>query len=270
MKEYNSNLWGIIDEPESFVELVSCITNDESVGIDVYYWRGQAKIDWMLIPSIVRRIKLEERHQNFNEEKLDMSVSYWEELLLNNAKKQLYNYDELGRKLNDIELLAKLQHYGAATRLLDFSKNVLISLWFCVSAPSYCNDTGVLIGINTDVMSGMEDKFDFELNYSDFCAQLKNSNDICIVDSPAVVPRISAQNSVFLCSKSVDEKYGTFALPKMREHKKIIAISPKMKKICLKTLSECFNITPLTIYPDIEGFANANSVTRKITEFIRW
>ena len=78
---------------------------------------------------------------------------YWENILLNEAKKNLHHYDERGRKLGDIELLAKLQHYGAATRLLDFSKNVLIALWFCVSDREYKDKTGLLLGIDTDIVT---------------------------------------------------------------------------------------------------------------------
>lgn len=270
MKKYDSALWGEINEPENFVELITYITQSQKPGINVRYWRGQADITWQLIPSIVRKIKLEEYNQKKTGKELDKSIAYWESILLNEAKKNLYNYDDCGRQLNDIELLAKLQHYGAATRLLDFSKNVLIALWFCASEPNYKDTTGLLLGIDTDVMLGMENKFDFDTNYSAFFNKVCRKEQIYIIDSPAIVSRISAQNSVFLCSKSVDEKYGTFILPNSEWYKKVIAISPVLKNECIKILSECFNITPLTIYPDIEGFANANSTKWRLSEFTRW
>ena len=270
MKKYHSVLWGEINEPENFVELITYVTKNQKPGINVSYWRGQADIMWQLTPSIVRKIKLEEYNQNKTGKELDKSIAYWESILLNEAKKNLYNFDDRGRELNDIELLAKLQHYGAATRLLDFSKNVMIALWFCVSDPNYKDKTGLLLGINTDIMSGMENKFDFDTNYSNFSIKISNMDNICIVDSPPVVSRISSQNSVFLCSRSADEEYGTFMLPDSEWYKKVIAISPQLKIECLKILSECFNITPLTIYPDIEGFANANSAKWRLSEFTRW
>ncbi len=270
MEKYVSELWGEIEKPENFVELITSITKSKMPGINVSYWRGQADISWQLNPSIVRKIKLEKNNQNKNGKVLDETISYWEEILLNKAKKNLYNYDDCGRKLTDIELLAKLQHYGAATRLLDFSKNVLIALWFCVSEPEYKNKTGLLLGIDTTIMSGMENKFDFEMNYLEFSEHIRKARDIYIIDSPANIQRISSQNSVFLCSKSVDEKYGCFLLPDGELYKKVIAISPQLKSECLKILSECFNITPLTIYPDIEGFAKANSTKWRLSEFTRW
>lgn len=270
LKKFDSDLWGEIVEPQSFVELITYITQGKKPGINVSYWRGQANIEWELTPSIVRKIRLEEYNKNKNKKSLDGSILYWEKILLSEAKKYLYDYDDRGRRLNDIELLAKLQHYGAATRLLDFSKNVLVALWFCVSEPAYKDKTGLLLGIDTDVMSGMENKFDFESSYSDFFDRVCKSDRICIVDSPAVVSRIASQSSVFLCSKSVNEKHGTFLLPDGEWYKRIIAISPQLKSECLRILSECFNITPLTIYPDIEGFANAKSAKWKLSEFSRW
>lgn len=270
MKNYDSVLWGEINEPESFVELITEITQNEKQGINVKYWRGQADVAWQLSPSIVRKLQSNGCSRIESGKALDKSIAYWETILLNNAKKSLYNYDERGRQLNDIELLAKLQHYGAATRLLDFSKNVLIALWFCVSEPQYKETTGLLLGIDTDIMSGMENEFDFDTNYSEYFKKIEESNHICLVDSPAIVPRIVSQNSVFLCSRSVNEKYGTFMLPDDKCYKKIIAISPQLKSECITILSECFNITPLTIYPDIEGFANANSTKWSPTEFTRW
>jgi hypothetical protein len=40
------------------------------------------------------------------------------------------NYHYHKEKLNDLELLLELQHYGAATGLVDFSRDFLIALWF--------------------------------------------------------------------------------------------------------------------------------------------
>ncbi|EOC1425195.1 FRG domain-containing protein [Cronobacter dublinensis] len=44
--------------------------------------------------------------------------------------------------------MAKLQHHGAATRLMDFPRSLLVALWFaCFSEP---NETGLLLGIHTN------------------------------------------------------------------------------------------------------------------------
>lgn len=270
MKTYSSDLWDNIFEPETFVELIDLILKKFKPGLNVRFWRGQANISWKLQPSIVRKIQLDANRKNIKCKELDKSILYWENILLNEAKKNLHHYDERGRKLGDIELLAKLQHYGAATRLLDFSKNVLIALWFCVSDREYKDKTGLLLGIDTDIVSGMENKFDFDESYNHFVDSVCESNNIWLVDSPANVSRISSQHSVFLCSKSVNKKHGTFLVPEEDKYKIVIAISPELKEECLAVLSQQFNITPFTIYPDIEGFANANSSKWELAAFTRW
>ena len=55
-------------------------------------------------------------------------IEYHEDLL---TKCKLKNYDKrAGKQLEDLELLADLQHHRAATCLIDFTRNALVALWF--------------------------------------------------------------------------------------------------------------------------------------------
>lgn len=272
MKKYNSHLFGEVDCPETFLELLQLVMQDkahESPNTNVSYWRGQTDINWKLDSSIARRILLE--HNDISAEELDRHILFSEDILLQKAKRNYYDYDEHGRLLCDLELLAKLQHHGSATRLLDFSKNVLIALWFCASDVQNRDKTGLLLGLNTDIIAGgVENTFNFKLSYTEFFEKVCSSDNIWMVDAPVVVSRVSSQDSVFLCSKSIKSKYGYFPLPKEDKYVKKIAISPELKASSLTILSECFNITPYTIFPDIQGFSNANSAKWKMSEFDRW
>ncbi len=208
--------------------------------------------------------------------KVEQALTYCEEIMIGQAKKNLFDYDERGRKLSDIELLAKLQHFGAATRLVDFSKNVLNALWFCVSDKDLINDVGVLFGIDTDIIAGGgENFFDFRQDYSTFCDTLEKKNykgktNIWMVDAPVTTQRISAQHSVFLCSVCKDSVHGFFQLPEEDKYFKSIAITPDLKRSTLDIISSHFDITPFTIFPDIEGFSSANSSKWDFHEFERW
>src|SRR5690606_17053381 len=55
-----------------------------------------------------------------------------------------------GRRLDDCHIFSALQHYGAATRFIDFTTNVFIALWFAAafSVEKY-GTCGFLLGINT-------------------------------------------------------------------------------------------------------------------------
>ncbi len=264
MKMFENTIWGSVKMPESFSELLNCVLR---TGNDVSYWRGQSDIAWKLDSSIARKaIRNNDvftlKQNNFS------SIDFWEKIMLEKAKQSLYHYDSNGRQLGDIELLAKLQHMGASTRLLDFSKNILIALWFCASENR--DKTGLVIGIHTDIIAGLGERlFEFVDCYDDFTKKINNSENIWIVDAPPVVSRITAQNSVFLCSKCVNSNHGTFILPEEKYITKL-AISPELKKESLKMLSAHFNITPYTIYPDVEGFAKANSSEWRFSEFERW
>ena len=46
-------------------------------------------------------------------------------------KARLLGHDQLsGERLSDLPLLAELQHFRAATCLIDFTRNALVALWF--------------------------------------------------------------------------------------------------------------------------------------------
>lgn len=276
MDTFDSAIWGQVSKPDSFIELMTLILeNKRGNGLNVSYWRGQADIGWKLDSSIVRKA-LQEHPKNIDSDEIERSITFWEEAMLNKAKKNLFNYDERGRKINDIELLARLQHFGASTRLVDFSKNVLIALWFCASDKRYAKDTGLLIGIDTYVIAGIgESYFDFDQDYSKFCTKLEKTNlrgelDIRMIDAPVITQRISAQRSVFLCSKCMYSKHGYFLLPDEDKYLKKIAISPELKREALDIISAHFDVTPYTIFPDIEGFSSANSSKWSFSECDRW
>lgn len=271
MRTFSSNLWGQMPMPDNFIELISLILeNKEGNGCNVSYWRGQADVSWKLDSSIVRK-SLRQHPDIKDPDKVEKLISFGEEQMLNRAKKNLYHYEDHGRKISDIELLAKLQHFGAATRLLDFSKNVLNALWFCVSDKDQANRPGLLVGIHTNIIAGVgENYFDFAQDYSSFCHKLDNKSQIWMIDAPVVTQRISAQNSVFLCSKCEQSEHGYFLLPEKEMYLKSIAISPELKTEALSVLSAHFNITPYTVFPDIEGFASANSSKWRFSEFERW
>jgi hypothetical protein len=51
-------------------------------------------------------------------------------------------------KLSDLELLLELQHYGAATGLVDFSRDFLIALWFAAHDNKGKNGKVFVLNIN--------------------------------------------------------------------------------------------------------------------------
>ena len=89
---------------------------------DNYAYRGQENAKWGVESGALRRLK----KPNLPKEDF---ISFHEEELLEPARMDGYG-DGVSRPLYDLELLAKLQHYGAATCLIDFTRNFHVAMWF--------------------------------------------------------------------------------------------------------------------------------------------
>ena len=78
-------------------------------------------------------------------------IDYHRESLIEPARTRGFGSDS-GRRLSDLELLAKLQQFGAATGLLDFSWSPLVALWFASedSPPEESPSDGKLFLVNTN------------------------------------------------------------------------------------------------------------------------
>lgn len=182
-----------------------------------------------------------------------------------------------GRKLSEIEILAELQHNGAATCLVDFTFNALVALWFACSGDSK-NDCVVYV-IDVSNKSKYQ-KVDFSVSSENITFFLNQTfqiisgppeddevitdddgNDITINpyddwtipkiwfwEAPKINQRIPIQQSIFI-----------FGKPDLEYDFKIV-ISQKEKETILKELHEAFNINESTLYPDFSGYAKFHRV----------
>jgi hypothetical protein len=265
MKFFNSEIFGEMYQPDNFLELMEIVTSlSKMSGNNLMLWRGQGDIEWPIHSGAYRRL--------FNSRKYDWDpleafmISY-EEDLLKQARHRGYGVND-GIQLGDVELLAKLQHHGAATRLVDFSKNVLVALWFCVD--SLPNKQGHLLGVHNFKLGGIEGVLEFH-NYNEMVYDLEEYNHPVFIESPVVSKRIAAQHGGFLISCVTDEKTGSLKLPTDSGATMRIAISPELKAETRKILIQHFDIRNETLFPDLDGFAAfANSTFSNTKEMYRW
>lgn len=108
--------------------LVQILDITQASGIHAY--RGQRDSLWALHSAATRRLIEEHggdivRDADFPQ----LYINYHRQTLIEPAHTRGFG-SEAGRRLSDVELLAKLQHFGAATGLLDFSWSPLVALWF--------------------------------------------------------------------------------------------------------------------------------------------
>lgn len=168
--------------------------------------------------------------------------------------------------LTDLEVLADIQHNGGATCLVDFSKNMLISLWFacsdCIDHDGYLlcyNITEDLVVNNSlttvkphDMNKPINELISETSRYVDPCSSVNSR--FCMWDPSAVNSRITRQDSIFI--------FGIehFKISAMTSQTMLsIRISKNSKVLLRKLIENLFNITESTIYSDSVGFAISNS-----------
>lgn len=252
MNYIDSNLFGKIAAPKSLTEIILLTEEHAGDRRNVYMWRGQADLDWPIHSAAYRRL-----HKTEPDSVKEAHMQIYENRLIREARHQGYDYEN-SRKLSDLEVLAKLQHHGAATRLLDFSRNILVALWFACKSEgaSY----GLLLGIHTNRIGGHEVQLNSEL-YKSVMGNEKflNYQHPQTWQPPVVSKRIASQSAQFLYSALSDDPMGSLRFDRRSDSYLAIAISPKLKEDLLQILQGTFDIHQITMFPDIDGFSFANS-----------
>lgn len=262
MKYIDSDLYGKIMKPSNFMELIEVITKESPDSRNVRYWRGQSDISWRIDSSGYRRLL----NTKLQGTRLNRNLQDYEKSLLEQATHKGYRYYE-GRELYDFELLGRLQHHGAATRLVDFSRNALIALWFSVIENVTVD--GLLIGICTDYIIGEENKL-LKESYDTVISECEEDKRLYTYEPPNISSRMAAQHSQFLYSAVSDEKTGSLIIPKKEESLTLIAIDSALKIRFKEILEGSFDFWTISLFPDINGFGKANSQNISRWDMDRW
>jgi len=262
MEYIDSELFGEIASPNKFSDILQLTSDHSGDRRNVYMWRGQANMDWPMHSAAYRRLKSEGAHVT------ELRMRLYERRLIRLAAHQGYDYEN-GRKLSDLEVLAKLQHHGAATRLMDFSRNLLVALWFaCKSEP---NNTGLLFGIHTDNIGGYEGELETGTYDEIICQEeLKEYSYPQTWQPPVVTKRIASQSAQFVYSAISNDPAGSLTFNKDDSTYLAMAINPSFKKELIELLEGTFDIRQLTLFPDIDGFCFAHNERFGAFDNDRW
>ncbi|EOZ9839523.1 FRG domain-containing protein [Salmonella enterica] len=273
VKFIETELFGTVVVPNDISQILEIIDEqpDNSISHGIFMWRGQGDIGWAIHSAAYRRLANSIAGRLPDEQ----DMRDYERTLISEARHQGYGF-EGGRKLSDFELLAKLQHHGAATRLIDVSRNMLVALWFaCTSRPE---STGLLFGISAAVVLGLEGSYGYDNgNYNEKFphseAEGEQHGDLPIVWQPPVVTkRIAAQSAQFVYSDVSHGRMGSLVLDSAVCHNGVLAlaITSDMKKKFLKVLERSFDICSITLFPDFDGFCRTNSEGFSLLSNNRW
>ena len=169
--------------------------------------------------------------------------------LLDNARLRGFQ-ERQGKSDTDLELLADLQHQGAATCLIDFTTNALIALWFaCEERSDQPEPAGKVVALAT----GALDRFSIVTSQD-----LKKPIETFLNqrtwkwDPSHLSTRIVAQQSVFV--------FGTGTIDKT--HYESIEIDGGSKGTIRGELQERFGIMEQYLFSDFPGFALSHAHDR--------
>ncbi len=202
-------------------------------------FRGQG-FDKPLIPKIGRlnfRI-----HTN--------SLIKSERLILDEFRRGLLPLTEF-KPENNWDLLALAQHHGLPTRLLDWSFNALIALWFAVDSPPQLDKKGVTQDGVVWILAANVEDFRTDTSTAD-----PLDNNLTKIFRPNVVSRrISAQSGVFTVHKIIDD----IKMIRFEKNKQYMNKLTKFKIrgehfANLRKQLNMLGINYASIYPDIDGF----------------
>lgn len=160
-----------------------------------FVWRGVADSRYALHSSLYRGIR---RHGRTTEHQLRIA----EDMIIAEARAWWLQRTASDR-LSALELLAALQHQGVPTRLLDFSHNAMVGMWFAVEQkydeygrPRAETDGRVFVAQANGREISAEWERDAELPWRS--APTDWSRDIFIWTPPPIDPRMTRQQGCFV------------------------------------------------------------------------
>ena len=261
MDTYTSEIFGEVPKPGSFEDLLALLQEKtDNLSNTVRMWRGQSDIAWPIHSAAYRRLSLA------NATPIERDLIFYENDLLKRATHRGYRNFE-GIRLNDFDLLARLQHHGAATRLVDATRNALVGVFFC--SRENPEKVGGLFGFHSEYLGGYEGE-PREEPYDEVIKNIGNYKHPQTWEPPTVSSRVAAQHSQFLFSALSKSERSSLAISPKPMALLTIAISPALKAEAMNVLSSVFDIRLITLFPDLDGFGMANSVTVERWSSYRW
>ncbi len=237
-------------------------------------WRGQSDNKWDIVPSACRNASWFKNERNYYLEMLRMNPEEFNDF-------------------SELECLEKMQHYGIPTRLLDFSTNPLVALFFaCCDNPKTDGVIFEVHGANLYRENSPYSKIvlEYALNYpktafdiDGFINHIKTKHDdiddtinnkeriLETLTKPVGIlpnyknPRLANQSGVFFmcgleiksCSDTgvdfIRKKYSN--IEEFSVYSRTITIPYNFKASILEVLSVC-GISSKTMFPELPGLAN--------------
>lgn len=222
-------------------QLRQLISRDETR----FLYRGQSNADWPLSCSAARRLTTRPPSPLGNTFIRSLLIGYLEELI-GRARMRGFLPEASREASSDLGLMAQLQHQGAATGLVDFTRQPLVALWFaCNGSNDKDGAVAVLSGSETEEIHR---KDDLERKIRTFFEEGK----LWVWEPSVLGNRIVAQSSVFVFGVPTISSAGV----------KKVVIRARSKSDILNELETVYGINEEMLFSDFSGYAVVNAFNK--------
>jgi len=237
-----------------------------TASLDGWAFRGQREAGWSLYSSLSRHLR------DFVPDRTEWQQR--EERAIRVFRRKAHNYVSDSRVLeDDLRCLALMQHHGAPTRLLDFTKSPYVAAFFALEgaigdAAVFALNTPILWSLQPELSppfardeidprkSGNFEKY-FLCNYHDF---------VWIGEPTQLDRRLMAQSGTFVVpgviDKPVEDIFSSYRSSDV-VLKKLILPSGQIRTQGMRSLYRA-NVTNATLFPDLDGLAKSISFELEI------
>jgi len=241
-----------------------------------YVWRGQGCREWGFHSNLARQFKkLNKRHASEDD------LQTMEELIWQEALKWGLDWHPGGGRLSYLELLAKLQHHAAPTRLIDVTDSPHVALWFAVQDSKYRDHDARVFAVDVSQCVPMSRRNTFEPEWPWGTDEVWTSNTpFALWRPPALDPRIDRQLGAFLVGpvpkedrrehQSLDLLFADLDFIESNHIRKgqapahiVIRVSHEAKPGIIKSLERLHGLSAGRLFPDAAGFASFSEQTRR-------
>ena len=271
-------LWrdsGYLAEPTTDRELMATIgaIGTHSTG-QRFAWRGMKSADYPVCSSLHRALGLDSD---------EVAARRAEDLLIAQAHEWGLGVTRLGI-VDDLQLLADLQHYGVPTRLIDVTSDPMTALWFACQRPSEAGvlKAGLVVALN---ITGFQRKLALTAHDGTYATAAAThastrrialeAKDPFIVRAAEANPRLAAQAGYFVTGSIPSDPSPVFPsiqIPYKSRSKPVelltargqgqpekfpfvaIVVPSRLKKRLLSHLDGTYNKSARTLFPDFSGF----------------
>lgn len=239
-------LWSIFPDPikslDRFMKWIQELPDGN------YVYRGVSNKDYPIEASTYRRLK-DEKGEIRDEDKTAERLLQINREMIEDAKRHKHGWEN-DQPPRDLDLLAKLQHRGAATCLIDFTKNPLVALWMACRKSSSGSVPGKVYAVKIGQGSpfkevSSDDAENMKIN-DFFQGDEKTGYQLYQWQPDYQDNRMLAQQSIFLFG-------GGWGAIKKSE---VCVISGQHKQDIWDSLKKSAGISEDILFPDFDGFAS--------------